>query len=54
LVGLLGADKKARRGEARFVMLARVGEVARRGEEWSHHVPLALVEEVLGETAAEA
>jgi 3-dehydroquinate synthase len=54
LMGLLGTDKKARRGEVRFVLLARLGEVARGGKGWSHRVPATLVEEVLGQAAAGA
>jgi len=54
LMGLLGTDKKARRGEVHFVLLARLGEVARGGEGWSHRVPARLVEEVLGNAATEA
>lgn len=54
VLGYLGTDKKARQGEARFVLLARVGEIARSGDGWSHRVPLALVEEVLADAAASA
>lgn len=42
----LGVDKKARAGVPRFVLLRRVGEVA-RGEGWSHDLPRSVVEEVL-------
>ncbi len=52
LLGYLSADKKARQGEARFVLLARVGEIARSGDAWSHRVPLAVVEEVFAAAAS--
>ncbi|NJD17801.1 MAG: 3-dehydroquinate synthase, partial [Gemmatimonadetes bacterium] len=54
VTGFLGADKKARGGEARFVLLSRLGEVARRGEAWSHPIPLDLVGGILAESAVEA
>lgn len=41
-------DKKGRAGEARYVLLARPGKVA-RGDDWSHVVPRSAVREVLAE-----
>lgn len=43
----LSADKKARRGRPRFVLLGRLGEVE-PGEGWSHEVDESLVMEVVG------
>ena len=55
VLGFLGADKKARRGRPRFVLLARVGAVEHAGG-WSREVPeeavRALVAQVLGEEAS--
>jgi len=48
VLAFLGADKKARRGVPRFVLLRRPGEVA-RGEEWSRAVRPDVVGEVLTE-----
>jgi 3-dehydroquinate synthetase len=46
--GFLGADKKARRGRPRFVLLERVGAVdGTKG--WSREVPDAAVAELLAE-----
>ena len=53
VLALLPADKKARRGEARFVLLARVGQVA-PGEGWSHPVPADLVRQVLAAVSTDA
>ncbi len=53
VTALLAGDKKARRGEVRFVFLARVGAVA-PGEGWSHAVPADLVGRVLSEVPSEA
>jgi len=51
-LGFLGADKKARRGRPRFVLLERVGSVD-RASGWSREVPddavAALLDEALGE-----
>jgi 3-dehydroquinate synthase len=44
----LSVDKKARSGDARFVLLERVGHVS-PGDGWTHAVPRSLVEEVLSE-----
>lgn len=41
-------DKKGRAGEARYVLLAHPGEVA-RGDDWSHVVPRSAVRKVLAE-----
>jgi len=46
VLGFLGADKKARGGVPRFVLLRSLGEVA-RGEGWSHAVPEGVVSDVL-------
>ena len=43
----LSADKKARGGRPRFVLLSRIGEVA-TGEGWCHEVDDSLVMEVVG------
>jgi 3-dehydroquinate synthase len=51
IVDLLLADKKARAGVVRFVLLRRVGEVA-RGEGWSHAAPANLVREVVDQVPA--
>ena len=48
----LARDKKARRGEARFVLLERIGAVA--GPEWSRPLPERLVSAVLGEASGRA
>lgn len=53
LTRFLGADKKVRGGGVRFVLLARIGEVAHGGDGWTHAVPLDLVEEVLRNPVAE-
>jgi 3-dehydroquinate synthase len=54
LAALLGSDKKVREGEARFVLLARIGEVARAGDAWTHRIAPDLIDEVLREFHAEA
>jgi 3-dehydroquinate synthase len=50
LVRATRADKKARQGNVRYVLLREVGSVA-RGEGWSHAVPDEAVEAVLAEAA---
>jgi 3-dehydroquinate synthase len=53
VLGFLGADKKARRGRPRYVLLKRVGEVeGARG--WSREVPDTSVSEVLAEIPGDA
>lgn len=53
VLGFLGADKKARRGRPRYVLLKRVGEVeGARG--WSREVPDASVSGVLEEIPGDA
>ena len=47
------ADKKARRGRPRFVLLERVGQVAHHGA-WSREVPEGSVEKLLAEALDEA
>jgi 3-dehydroquinate synthase len=47
VMSYLGADKKARRGRPRYVLLERMGRVS-EGEGWTHELSDALVEEVLG------
>lgn len=42
----LGADKKARGGRPRYVLLRRIGEVA-AGEAWTHELPDELVDDVV-------
>jgi 3-dehydroquinate synthetase len=54
LTRFLSADKKARRGAVRFVLLARIGEVAHGVDGWTHPVPVDVVEEMLGDPVAEA
>lgn len=46
IMSYLGADKKARGGEARFVLLSELGAISRE-DGWSRTVPSADVEEVL-------
>jgi 3-dehydroquinate synthase len=46
IMGFLGADKKVRGGSARFVVLKRLGAVAREGG-WSREVPEDLVTQTL-------
>lgn len=46
VVGFLGADKKARGGRARYVLLRQLGEVD-SGTGWTHDVPEAIVTEAL-------
>ena len=46
IISYLGADKKARGGEPRFVLLSGLGGVA-KGDDWSHPVPRATVQEIL-------
>ncbi|MHB1192615.1 MAG: 3-dehydroquinate synthase [Longimicrobiales bacterium] len=53
VAALLSGDKKTRRGEVRFVLLARVGAVA-PGEGWSHAVPADLVKRVLADVPRRA
>ena len=48
LLEATATDKKGRRGRARFVLLRRIGEVAKQGEEWTWPVP----EEALNRVAA--
>lgn len=38
LLEAAGSDKKGRRGRPRFVLLRRIGEVAKSGEDWTHQV----------------
>jgi 3-dehydroquinate synthase len=38
LLEAAGSDKKGRRGRPRFVLLRRIGEVAKSGEDWTHRV----------------
>ena len=45
----LAADKKARRGRPRFVLLEGLGKVA-EGDGWSHDAPPSVVEETLRRT----
>jgi hypothetical protein len=51
VLGFVRADKKARRGRARYVLLEDLGRVARRaegeGQVWSREVPDRAVEDVL-------
>jgi 3-dehydroquinate synthase len=47
VLGFVRADKKARRGRARYVLIEDIGRVARSGEGWSREVPDAVVEDVL-------
>jgi 3-dehydroquinate synthase len=54
LTRFLSADKKARRGAVRFVLLARIGEVAHGVDGWTHPVPVDVVEEMLRDPVAEA
>ncbi len=53
VLGFLGADKKARRGRARYVLLRRVGEVD-SGRGWSREVPDASVVGVLADIPGDA
>ncbi len=46
IMSYLGADKKARGGEARFVLLSELGAVSGAGD-WSRPVPAAAIEEIL-------
>lgn len=46
IMSYLGSDKKARRGEARFVLLSELGAVSRE-DGWSRPVPAAAIEEIL-------
>lgn len=46
VLGFLGADKKARKGRPRYVLLQRIGAVA-GSDGWSHELPDELVREVL-------
>ena len=52
-LAFLLADKKARRGRPRFVLLERVGQVAHHGA-WSREVPEGSVEKLLAEALDEA
>jgi 3-dehydroquinate synthase len=55
LLRAAGSDKKAREGEVRFVLLERVGRVARGpGGAWTHALPLEGVEELLAEALGPA
>jgi 3-dehydroquinate synthase len=47
VLGFVRADKKARQGRARYVLLERLGGVARDGGRWSREVPDRTVEAVL-------
>ena len=51
IMSYLGADKKTRGGEVRFVLLSELGAID-RADDWSRPVPAAAVEEIL--TAAVA
>jgi 3-dehydroquinate synthase len=53
LVAAASTDKKARRGEVRYVLLRRLGEVE-PGDGWSHPVSRERVTEILGGLASEA
>ena len=46
VAGFLAADKKARKGRARYVLLREIGKVA-PGTGWTHDVPEAIVIEAL-------
>ncbi|MSR23153.1 MAG: 3-dehydroquinate synthase [Gemmatimonadetes bacterium] len=52
ILELMAVDKKARAGEARFVLIERIGSVMRKGDGWSHHVDRQAVREVLQGTGA--
>jgi len=51
IMSYLGADKKTRGGEVRFVLLSELGAID-RADDWSRPVPAAAIEEIL--TAAVA
>ena len=53
LTPFLGMDKKARKGQARFVLLEGIGRVA-PGDGWSHEAPDHLVGEVVERMIASA
>ncbi len=46
ILSYLGADKKARGGEVRFVLLSELGATS-RADDWSRPVPAAAIEEIL-------
>ncbi len=46
IMSYLGADKKARGGEARFVLLSELGAIS-KADDWSRPVPAATIEEIL-------
>ncbi|GMR13489.1 MAG: 3-dehydroquinate synthase [Gemmatimonadota bacterium] len=46
IMSYLGADKKARGGEARFVLLSELGVIS-RADDWSRPVPTAAIDEIL-------
>jgi 3-dehydroquinate synthase len=48
VIAFVRADKKARHGRARYVLLEELGRVARDGGGWSREVPDGSVEGVLG------
>lgn len=52
VLGFLGADKKARRGRPRYVLLERVGAVD-HGPGWSREVPDGAVAQLLAESFGE-
>jgi 3-dehydroquinate synthase len=47
VMGFARADKKARRGRPRFVLLEEPGRVAREGGRWSREAPDRAIEDVL-------
>jgi 3-dehydroquinate synthase len=54
VLGFVRADKKARQGRARYVLLEELGRVARDGGRWSREVPDRAVEGVLRAWTEEA
>ncbi len=46
IMSYLGADKKTRAGETRFVLLAQLGAIS-RADDWSRPVPAAAINEIL-------
>ena len=47
MLGFVRADKKARRGRARYVLLEAIGGVARTKDGWSREVPDEAVARVI-------
>ncbi len=51
IVERIGADKKARGGRPRVILLKRLGEVD-SGHDWSHELPEGILGEVFGAVLA--